>query len=511
MGGACHTCEKAGRAERTESNPEPSSRKNTKNASITTVQSRANLQIKAGGFSLGKFAATNAGKIEDLYEVETDSIGEGAYGVVRIGKSKRLESRYAIKSISKATPGLELEKLQEEIEIMRLLDHPNIVRLIETFEDNNCVYLVMDLCVGGELFDKIVNLKLFSEKIAANCVQQMLLAVNYIHQNCIMHRDLKPENWLLAEKGSMNSANLKLIDFGASKRFVPGQFCTTRIGTATYMAPEVQAGRYDERSDVFSVGCILYVMLSGGPPFSGETVEDELLAVRTTDAKMDVGPWLKISAEAKEIARALMVKEPTKRPSALQALDNAWISAPAKAARTKGKKTSGTRQKSLITDADLVKLRKFGNMNQIKKACYNLLVAQLPDSKVKKMKAVFMELDYDRSGSISVEEIRGALEQGGCQVPDDLDELIASIDTDGSGVLDYTEFLAATLDRRYCQEEEVVRAIFQKLDADGSGFLEREELAKYFNGETDNFFESMDTDGNGMIDFKEFYEMMRSE
>merc|ERR1719387_470124 len=131
------------------------------------------------------------------------------------------------------------EDLQAEIDIMRVLDHPNIVRLQETFEDKRYIYLVMELCEGGELFDRIVESKHFTEHLAAICARQMLLALNYMHQNLIMHRDLKPENFLLATKADIEDTPLKLIDFGISKRFKPGQFATSKTGTPMYIAPEV--------------------------------------------------------------------------------------------------------------------------------------------------------------------------------------------------------------------------------------------------------------------------------
>lgn len=141
-----------------------------------------------------------------------------------------------------------LQPRPEEMAIMKLLDHPNIVRLYETFEDQRNVYLILELCTGGELFDRIVADGKFTEQAAASCIQQMLRAINYMHQNYIMHRDLKPENWLLASaEVKTEKMDLKLIDFGLSKRFASGEYASTKAGTPYYVAPEVLEGRWCAR------------------------------------------------------------------------------------------------------------------------------------------------------------------------------------------------------------------------------------------------------------------------
>jgi calcium-dependent protein kinase len=137
-----------------------------------------------------------------------------------------------------------VERLTEEIEILSVLDHPNIIRLFESFQDVKCIYLVLELCNGGELFDRVVEAGYFTESVAAHCVRQMFLAINYLHQNLIIHRDLKPENWLVSTKESMDKTSLKMIDFGISKRCKPGACATSKAGTPNYVAPEVLGGRY---------------------------------------------------------------------------------------------------------------------------------------------------------------------------------------------------------------------------------------------------------------------------
>lgn len=157
-------------------------------------------------------------------------------------------------------------RLRYEIDILKNLDHPNILRLYEVFEDNKHIFLVTEYCDGGELFDEILLRQRFEEKDAAPIMKQLLSAINYCHKQKVCHRDLKPENVLL---DSGDKSTIKLIDFGTSQVFENEEKMELVLGTAYYIAPEVLAGKYDEKCDIWSIGVILYILLSGEPPFFG--------------------------------------------------------------------------------------------------------------------------------------------------------------------------------------------------------------------------------------------------
>ena len=157
-------------------------------------------------------------------------------------------------------------RLKYEIDILKNLDHPNILRLYETFEDSNSIYLVTELCEGGELFDEIMARNRFEEKDAAPIMKQLLSAINYCHKKNVCHRDLKPENVLLDSK---DKQTIKVIDFGTSQVFANEEKMELVLGTAYYIAPEILTGKYDEKCDMWSIGVILYILLSGEPPFAG--------------------------------------------------------------------------------------------------------------------------------------------------------------------------------------------------------------------------------------------------
>lgn len=479
-------------------------------------QHRARLQVKEGGFGLKNFAASNAGKIDDFFVIQK-KIGEGGFGTVKSAKDKRIGALRAVKSVSKDSS--EAEHLNEEMDIMRLLDHPNIVRFYECFEDKRYVYMILELCEGGELLERIMEAGSFSEALAAKCVRQMFLAVNYLHQNHIMHRDLKPENWLLSSRDEVGKTPLKLIDFGISRRFKPGVPVRTKAGTPNYLAPEVLSGRYDEKADVWSTGVVTFILLSGTHPFSGRTPDDVLKQVKAANYTTEGGPWKAVSGDAKALVRACMSKYPTNRVSATQALEDHWV-----------KDCDDIDDSDGIGILELSGLKTFSRMNHLKKAAVTVVATQLTSEKIEKLRGMFMQMDNNSDGTLSMKELKAGLEWSGVACPADLDTLLAEADTDGSGVVDYTEFLAATMDKKLYHQEDVVWTAFKKFDLNGSGTIDRQELAKVLGDETvadvlhlgngdagagDNqqlltdIFTAVDSNGDGLIDFDEFLRMMR--
>ncbi len=164
-------------------------------------------------------------------------------------------------------------RLNYEIDILKNLDHPNILRLYEVFEDKKFIYLVTEFCEAGELFDEIVKRQRFDERDAAIIIKQLLSAIAYCHSKSVCHRDLKPENILIDNKETLS---IKLIDFGTSQKFDTEEKMELILGTAYYIAPEVLKGEYDEKCDVWSIGVILYILLSGEPPFPGSNDKEIL-------------------------------------------------------------------------------------------------------------------------------------------------------------------------------------------------------------------------------------------
>lgn len=518
MGVTCSVCREQPVSAKKDSTSVGSARSPRNQRSTTKIsakeqhdgQRRANLQVKAGGFALKNFAATNDGKLEDFVEIDKKLLGEGGFGSVRKGKHKRTGQEIAVKSIRKNAQEA-TEKLKEEIEIMRLLDHPNIARFCESFEDKLRIYLCLELCAGGELFDRICQVGRFNEGTAGHLVKQMLLAINYLHQNRITHRDLKPENWLLSTTEDVDVAPLKLIDFGISKRFTPGVPLTTRAGTPNYVAPEVLVGKYDEKADIWSLGVIMYVLLSGTHPFSGTKVEQVLAQVKQAKFSLDGKAWHNVSEFGKALVKAFLQKSTSLRLAAVQGLQHPWF-----------QKHGKDHEDEHLEDLEVQGLKAFGRMNQLKRAVLTVIATQLSHTELDHLSSIFMAMDNNSDGTLSIPELRKGLQEAKVDLPMDLDKLLEQVDTDGSGVVDYTEFLAATMDKKFHHQEDTVWNAFQKFDLDGSGAIDIKELAKilgqdevvkvmHLEGKTDNLadtFKKVDKNGDGMIDFEEFFAMM---
>ncbi|XP_078152596.1 calcium-dependent protein kinase 32-like [Carex rostrata] len=199
-----------------------------------------------------------------------------------------------------------------------LPEHNHIIQLLGAYEDHHKVYLVMELCEGGELYDRIVNMNFCSESDVATAFKDIIQAVKVCHENGIMHRDIKPENLLYTSKEK--TARLKVIDFGLSTFFTPGQRFGEVVGTYCYMAPEVLMGDYGKEVDIWSAGVILYILFCGETPFSGETDEEIKLAVRKGEIDERKLNSHEISEDAKDLVRGMLNLDPKKRLTVQQIL-----------------------------------------------------------------------------------------------------------------------------------------------------------------------------------------------
>ena len=215
------------------------------------------------------------------------------------------------------------QELITEVSILKSLDHPNIVKLIEIYEDDRYYYLIQEYCSGSELFDKIQEFHSFSERQAAEYLRQILSAIHYCHEKGIVHRDLKPENLLLESKKP--GAQLKVIDFGVSMKYKKGEKMHEKFGTPYYIAPEVLMRNYDEKCDIWSCGVILYILLCGYPPFNGPTDVEIMKSVKAGKFTFDDPDWKNISKEAKSLISKMLTYNPAKRLTAKGCLDDNWM------------------------------------------------------------------------------------------------------------------------------------------------------------------------------------------
>ncbi len=461
------------------------------------------------------FKHKNEGPIKDVYKI-TRKIGSGAYGEVRKCYVRETGELRAVKIIKKkALAEDERKKLKNEAEILRQMDHPNIIKLYEIFEDKKYYYIITEFLTGGELFEKITDEDFygdFTEKDAANIMQQVFRGINYWHSKHIVHRDLKPENLLLESSvssedlGGKKQFKIKLIDFGTSAVFTEGTKMEERYGTPYYIAPDVLNKNYNEKWDVWSLGVILYILLVGYPPFNGSDDKKIIEAVKGGKFTLDEPEWDDVSDEAIDLVKKCLTYNPDKRISAGDALTHSWFEKFAKLEKV---------EKSLASKA-LSNLKNFRAEQKLKQATLAYIVSQcLTREETDKMESIFKAMDKNNDGMLSKEEIsQGYEEHFGMAIDDEeLDRMFNAIDTDKSGAIDYSEFLMATMNEQQLMSKEKLKAAFKMFDKDGSGTISKDEIKEALGTNMDEdlldkIVKEVDADDDGEISFEEFEKMM---
>jgi len=453
------------------------------------------------GFNKEEFVGKVEGKLEDKYEIIKE-IGSGGFSRCLQVKNKNTGLLFACKELPKKNLS-DYEGLMREVNLMIKLDHPNIIKLYEVYENEKNIYLIMELCTGGELFDRIVenteNGVQFTEKQAADLFKQMMSAINYCHKNGIVHRDLKPENLLYLNKD--DNSPIKVIDFGMSKRFDSKNFMSEKVGTAYYISPEVLQGKYDEKCDIWSAGVILYIIICGYPCFNGEDDDEIFAAIQKGKIAFPSPEWDDISNDAKELIKK-MCCSPSKRLTAEQVLKETWV------------KDNAPNSGKALLPMKVDPFKNYSNSNKLRKAVLTYIASRLSEEEIKKIKAIFQSIDVDNDGKLSLEEMKKAVSLSDGMKLEFIDQIFKSIDTDNSGNIEYTEFISASIEKNIYLNEEKLKDAFKLFDADNSGKISRLEIEKVLHvdknsKEIDNIMNKHDKNKDGEIDFEEFLDMMK--
>ncbi|KAI8473389.1 MAG: kinase-like domain-containing protein [Monoraphidium minutum] len=443
-------------------------------------------------------------RLDDEYTVDKQ-IGKGAFGIVRLGRCRATGEPVAVKSISKAKLLCkeDVKDVQAEVAIMNLVGgHLHVVTLRSTHEDKDHVHIAMELCEGGELFDSIVEAGNFSEKKAAEVFRRMVEVVNHCHELGVMHRDLKPENFLLTNKGP--DGELKLTDFGLGVFFKPGERFRDLVGSPYYVAPEVLRKNYSHQADMWSLGVILYILLSGLPPFWGDTEDQIFKMVLKGQLDFKSEPWPRVSDAAKDCVRRLLEMDATKRASGQQILQHDWLV------------KEGVALDISLDSVVLKRMRQFAQMNKLKKMALMVVGQSLAPDELAGLQELFKSIDADGSGTITVEEMKKALHAWGHKISEpELQSLMAIADVDGDGLIDYNEFVASTMHLSKLEKEELLQRAFKALDKDGSGTICIEELGAALRqfgiyDDAKELLASADANQDGMIDYAEFSWLLRN-
>jgi calcium-dependent protein kinase len=435
-------------------------------------------------------------KLEEDYTIEKSKVvGSGYSGPVRPGVSRLTGKKVAVKSFNKKMlTSKRLEFLRNEVSVYLLLDHPNVTRLLDVYEDEQFVHLVMEFCSGKELYHRLVKKSKYSEADAAKATYEMLISINYLHMHNIVHRDIKLENFLYED--ASESAKLKLIDFGFSRVWHPHEKLQASCGSIQYVSPEVLRGNYDSQCDMWSLGVIVFMLLSGQPPFDG--FEDEVLeSIRQGKYSMKNSRWKSISAQAKDFVQNLLVVDPRKRMTAAAALAHPWIT------------QVGHSPDAEVPREVLENLRNFAQVNHLRRAALSMLAYTLTSDELSDLHDVFLSIDHDKEGTIQLSELVEVMKQKLGITEEEIVDIFGKLDRSNQGKIEYTTFVAASMANRMQLHDDLIHHVFHQLDHDGDGFISLEDLRAVLGdtieGEDVNVIvREADTDGDGKIDYSEF-------
>lgn len=440
------------------------------------------------------------------YYYPLTELGTGMSGTVFSVRSLQSDNHYACKSVRKR--GLkdeDLQKLRDEVSLLSLLDHPNIVKIVEAFEDKTHITIIMELCSGGELYDSLITSEFYTENVARQIFRQVVHAINYCHNQGVCHRDLKLENFVFDKKHAIETGNetLKLIDFGLSKRYNTLNRMSTVVGTPYYIAPEIiRAERYGLECDIWSLGVILFMLLTGIPPIAGDSDQELLNNVGAGNLSLVnqwTPDWTQMS-EVFDLIKKMLQVDPAKRITAKGIMEHPWLAESASSSATIDLK---------IVDG----MRKFSKMDPLQRIAAKIVAITLNTTEIEQLRAAFLSIDVDKSGIITMEEFTKAM-RGSMAESRDIEVLFSKIDMDGTGTLSYTEFISACLTQTSALTKDRLLEAFNRLDPDKSGFIEQGELVELLKGvvtetEAMELIKSADlVDSDGRVSKAEFMSTM---
>ena len=464
-----------------------------------------------------KIISKNRNMLTEVYKPE-GPLGEGGYGQVYLVRHKKMGLLRAMKVIPVNYQNEE-EKTDEEIELLRQLDHPNIVKLFEYFSDTDKYYLITEYCKGGDLFELIKKKKKFSELSAAYIMYQIFRALIYCHNtHHLIHRDIKPENIVVFRQNNAEDDlyDVKLIDFGISKIFNKLENDNKVKGSLNYIAPEVLKHKYDEKCDIWSCGVILYILVIGKYPFTGKDKNEILSNIEHGNYSFPDGFVEKSSPEIRDLIQQCLQVNPSVRISAKKALNHPFFN------------LYETKEFFIhVTEAFLNKtinnIKKYETKNSLQELTFTYLVHNYPNQdEITLIYRVFSKFNLNNDGKMTKEELKKGLlkylfkgKKSRAAAEKEANAIFSKLDGNNNGYIECEEFVRAGIDKKLLKNRKVLKFTFDFLDKDRNGEITVEELKEVFgivNAEGENslkeLMKSIDTDLNGQISFDEFYNMM---
>lgn len=399
------------------------------------------LKISSLKSAMSEFSITED-PIRNFYDFG-QIVGSGKYGVVRKATSKLSpDFTVAIKTIDLENLTSNYHSCISEVMTLKKVDHPNIVKIYEIFKDERNLYIVMEYWEGKELFDFVVENRKVEEKTASGIIKQLLKVIKYLNSLNLCHRDIKPENILIDPTNNC----IKLIDFGLSTYFSEVEQLKTRLGTPYYVAPEVLMGDYSKECDIWSIGVITHILLTGCPPFQGESIPEIYHEILNEKLKLYRSDWANLSPESLDFVKNLLRKSPSKRLSPELALEHPFISQPGVNSNLKPK--------------ILQKLTRSNEGGYLRKKVFTILSTYIDNKVIQKWDEIFHSLDTEGKGEIKISEIIAKLHQA--KAPKNKIAAIESrLEADLDKTIGYTDFLNSMVNmRREVKEEDIKKGKF---------------------------------------------------
>jgi len=443
-------------------------------------------------------------ELQETYSVNDKILGSGAFGVVfraTLKSSPRIVR--AVKKVRKTS--LQSEKItRREISILRELDHPNICRCYESYEDNHNIYIVSELIEGRDLFEELQQSwqsnaeTWFSEAVTAHVMRQVFSALSYCHGHGIIHRDLKPENIMVrrqSQGSDLSTALIKVIDWGLAVLLPSGVFHSPRVeGSRPYLAPEARDGDFSPVSDTWSAGIVLHFILIGCLP-------------KAWSPRGMLGTAADLSCSARALLMGLLEQNPAGRLTAASALEHPWILGSTEGKCPQGRTEQLKRAACCFTT--------FGETQTLQRVFITAVAMQISGDHLQEAVEQFKVVDGDGDGIITKEEFVQAFKNTLSEHVTDFgqstwESAFRGVDTDGSGEIEFTEFAAAVLQSINGLSEDAMEAAFRVLDSDNSGKISVEEVARVLRKDPDEiarWLPQFDLDGNGELDLHEFKAM----
>ena len=399
-----------------------------------------------------------------------NQLGGGHFGTVRRGyriseKNKKMKF-FAIKSIPMKNLSCNINDFIKEVDIISTLDHPNIIKFYETFHDDYFFHIVMELCKGKEIIHQMGNYGFIEEKKVTYVIFKVLLAIAHCHNRGVTHRDLKPENILF--DSMKKDAEIKILDFGLSRKYDKEQKMHSILGTPYYVAPEVLKGEYDEKCDIWSIGAMTYLMLCGEPPFNGNSNNEIFKKIVKENIKFKSLLWKNISNNAKDFVKICLSKNSNKRPSAQEALNHIWFS------NVKNEIHNNKNIKKEI----LLNIKDFNINYEFKQMVLKYLINNKLSYEEKKVfKDAFYALDFNHNGFIIESDLKKAFDLFNINIDEkQINHLFNILPENKNLGLGFIEFIMAGIDKKLIFTEENLEDAFNYFDINKKGDIEFDNL-----------------------------------